>query len=256
MIEYIDTHCHLSDEAFRGEEDRVIRASREAGVVTMLQADTDSSERDAMYRLCAAHSDCLKPMLGLYPGSVRENYREEMDKVYGHVGMGEVAIGEVGLDYHGGTDFKEQQKEVLEAQMQLAAKLDLPLNIHLRDATQDFLDVLKANAGLGLRGNMHAFSLNAQVFKQICRYGDWYAGIGGVLTFRKASIATEIAGIPLERIVLETDAPYLAPTPFRGTRNSSANIPVIAEFLATLKGISIVECAQVTTSNAKQLFGI
>ena len=128
------------------------------------------------------------------------------------------------------------------------------MNIHLRDATDDFFKVLDSCRGLGLRGNLHAFSSSSEIAARIRRYGEWYVGIGGVLTFKNAGIARDIADIPLEMIVLETDSPYLAPTPLRGTRNESANIPLIAAKLAELKGISLEQAAQVTTCNAKRLF--
>ena len=149
---------------------------------------------------------------------------------------------------------REHQQDALKAQLELAAKLNLPVNIHLRDATDDFFKVLDSCRGLGLRGNLHAFSGSKEVAARIRRYGDWYVGIGGVLTFKNAGIARDIADIPMEMILLETDSPYLAPTPLRGTRNESANIPLIAAKLAEIKGISLEEAAEVTTGNAKILF--
>ena len=137
---------------------------------------------------------------------------------------------------------------------ELAAKLDKPVNIHLRDATEDFFDVMDACKGLGVRGNLHAFGGSAQTFKRLRRYGDWSVGLGGVLTFKNAGIAKEAEDIPLECILLETDAPYLSPTPLRGKRNESANIPIIAQKLADIKQISLEKVARVTTENALRLF--
>lgn len=255
-MEFIDTHTHNSDEAYGGEEDAVIGRAKAAGVTKMLQADIDSKERPAMYRLCERHPGTLFPMLGLYPGSVDAGWQKEVDELEVWRAKGPVAIGEIGLDYHEGKQTAALQKDALHAQLCLAAEWDLPVNIHLRDATEDFFDVLESVRHLGLRGNLHAFSGSAETFRRLSRFGDWYVGIGGVLTFRKASIAEDILQIPLERILLETDSPYLAPTPLRGTRNESANIPVIAAFLAGRKGCELEEVAATTTANAKKLFRI
>ena len=239
-MEFIDTHTHLSDPAFKGEEDAAVQRALQAGVRKMMLADVDSRERQAMHELAARHPGVLYPMAGLYPGSVDSRWQEELD--------------EIGLDYHWPTDFKVQQQEALKAQLELAARLDLPVNIHMRDATEDFFKVLDSCRGLALRGNLHAFSGSKEVASRIRRYGDWCVGIGGVLTFKNAGIAREVEDIPLEMIVLETDSPYLAPTPLRGTRNESANIPLIAAKLAEIKGVSIEHTALVTSSNAKRLF--
>lgn len=255
-MRFIDTHTHITDEAFKGEEGAVLQRALDAGVDRMLLADIDSSERDEMLAACDRHPGVLYPMLGLYPGSVRENWQEEMDRVLA-LAKGPrkfVAIGEVGLDYHEDTQFSREQKDALAAQLELAARLGLPVNIHLRDATEDFIAVMEACRGLSLRGNLHAFSGSAEFLRRMQKYGDWSVGIGGVLTFRNAGIAREIENIPLEKIVLETDAPYLAPTPKRGTRNESSNIPIIAQRLADIKGTSLGEVAQITTQNALRLF--
>lgn len=254
--EFIDTHTHISDEAFAGCREEVIARALEAGVTHMLQADVDSSEREAMYEVCAGHPDILHPMLGLYPGSVTAGWKDEIDKMLEFKGKGAVAVGEIGLDYHYSTEFREEQKEAFRLQLELAAQWDLPVNIHLRDATEDFFAIISDCRALGLRGNLHAFSGSAETFAHLSRYGDWYVGIGGVLTFRNASIATAVKDIPLERILLETDAPYLTPVPHRGERNESSMIPVIAAKLAEIKGLPLEEVASVTTSNAKRLFNI
>ena len=254
-MEFIDTHTHLTDEAFEGLGGEAVGRALDAGVSKMILADIDSGERGPMLEFAARYPGTVYHMAGLYPGSVDASWMEEIDRLLPCASAPDtVAIGEIGLDYHFSTEFKEQQKEALKVQLELAAKLDLPVNIHLRDATEDFFKVLDSCRGLGLRGNLHAFSGSAETYRRIARYGDWSVGLGGVLTFKTAGIAKEAAEIPLEAIVLETDAPYLAPTPLRGTRNESANIPLIAAKLADIKGISVEEVARATTFNAKRLF--
>ena len=254
----IDTHTHISDPAFSGEEDAVIRRAREAGVEMMLLPDVDSTERDAMFALYRRHPDCLRPMIGLYPGSVGADWEEEFARMEARTGeLPFVAVGEIGLDYHEGRETAAWQKDALSAQLQLAARLGLPVNIHLRDAMGDLLDVLRAHRHLGLRGNMHAYSGSYASFLALQRLGDWRIGVGGVVTFRNAATLVDVVRqVPLERIVLETDAPYLTPVPFRGRRNESAYLPFVAETIARIRGITPEEVDGVTTANAKELFGL
>ena len=255
---FIDTHCHLTDEAFGEDQEQVIARSLEAGVSMMLQADIDSREREAMYTLVDRHPECLRPMLGLYPGSVEKDWQEEIDLMLPYLDKRPdiVAIGEIGLDYHYGAERRREQIDAFRAQLELAAERNLPVNIHLREATEDFFDVLESCRQFPLRGNMHAYSGSYETFQRLCRYGEWYLGIGGVVTFKKASLQGVVARVPLERLLLETDAPYLTPVPYRGTRNESSYIPIIAAKIAELKGISIETVAAVTTQNARNLFNI
>mgnify|MGYP003292719205 CR=1 FL=1 len=256
MFEFVDTHTHVTDEAFKGEEEAVIERAVAAGVTHLLQADISSGERGPMREICRRHPGVLHPMLGLYPGSVEADWQSELALVEAADRSDVVAVGEVGLDYHFSTEFREEQKQALRIQLELASQWDLPVNIHLRDATGDFVEIIEDCRHLGLRGNLHAFSGSAEIFDRLLRSGDWYVGIGGVVTFKNAGIAKELERIPLERILLETDAPYLAPTPLRGTRNESSNIPLIAAKVAEIKGASLEEVAARTTSNAKKLFSI
>ncbi len=265
---FIDTHCHISDEAFSSEEDAYIGRALEAGVKMMLQPDVDSTERKSTFDLVDRHPEVLKPMLGLYPGSVDSNWRDEIEKMVtfhdNWAASGPesgavrkvVAVGEIGLDYHEGKEFAGEQKEALSWQFEYAAKQGLPVNIHLRDAMEDFLATVKEHRHLGLRGNMHAYSGSYESFCELMKFGDWHIGVGGVVTFKNASLAEVVRKVPLDRIVLETDAPYLTPVPFRGKRNESSYIPLIAAKIAELKGISIEEVAETTTANATRLFSI
>lgn len=255
-MEFVDTHTHICDEAFAGCEEEVLSRAVGAGVRRMIQADVDSRERDAMFRIVEAHPGVLYPMLGLYPGSVDASWKDEIDAMLPYRNRGIVAVGEIGLDYHYNLEFREEQMEAFRVQLELASEWDLPVNIHLREATEDFFAIIKDCAHLHLRGNLHAYSGSAEMFERLARTGDWYVGIGGVVTFRKASIGEDIKRIPLSRILLETDAPYLTPVPHRGERNESSYIPLIAGFIAGQKGISIEEVADVTTENAKTLFAL
>ena len=167
-----------------------------------------------------------------------------------------VAIGEIGLDYHEGKEFAARQREVLRIQLELASALDLPVNIHLRDAWEDFFAVLADCRHLHLRGNLHCFTASYEVYERANRYADFSVGIGGVVTFRNASLPKTLERIPPEKILLETDAPYLAPVPHRGHRNESAYLPLIAAKVAEVKGLSLQETEEITTNNAIRLFNL
>ena len=289
----VDTHTHFYDEWLLPDAEAAIQRALEAGVGKMIQADVDSRERPAMWEIGRRHPGVLFQMAGLYPGSVTaDNWKDELDIVYsivngwGHCpflrkkkadateratspstenkvdarskpGMtGIVAIGEIGLDYHEGKEFVKEQKEVLRAQLELAAAKDLPVNIHLRDAWEDLLSIFKDCRHLNLRGNLHCFSGSYEVYRQANLYGEWSVGIGGVVTFKNSGLSKTLLDIPMERILLETDAPYLAPVPHRGERNESAFLPLVAAKVAEIKGISIEEVADITTQNAERLFDI
>ena len=253
-MEFIDTHAHNADPVYDGVRDQVFQRARLAGVSHIIQADTEESERVAMYALVEQYPGFLHPMLGLYPGHVTKDWQSQIDAMLPYLERGPVAIGEIGLDYHEDNPLKKEQMDAFAAQLEIASRAGLSVNIHLREATEDFFKVIESCARLGLRGNLHAFSGSAQSFKRLSKYGDWYVGIGGVLTFKNASLAREAAEIPLERMVLETDSPYLSPSPLRGTLNESANIPLVASFLAGIKKTSLRKVAELTTANAKKLF--
>ncbi len=263
---FVDTHTHFYDEWLLPDAEAAIQRALDAGVGKMIQADVDSLERSRMWETGLRHPGVLFQMLGLYPGSVTaDNWKEELDAVYriaagdslASLGMtGIVAIGEIGLDYHEGKEFAREQKEVLRLQFELAAKLNLPVNIHLRDAWEDFFAVLEDCRHLHLRGNLHCFSGSFEVYERANRSGDFAVGIGGVLTFKNASLPAVVARIPLEHLLLETDAPYLAPVPYRGKRNESAYLPLIAARLAEVKGLSLNEIETITTDNAIRLFNL
>ena len=280
---FVDTHTHFYDEWLLPDAEEAVRRALEAGVGKMIQADVDSRERPAMWEIGNRYPGVIYEMLGLYPGSVDENWREELDEVY-HIAdkgyfpvpaldqvqgplsekslsakgtdMGIVAIGEIGLAYHEGLEFVKEQKEVLRLQLELAAKMDLPVNIHLRDAWEDLFGVLADCRHLHLRGNLHCFTASYEVYERANRYGEFSVGIGGVVTFKNASLAKTLERIPLERILLETDAPYLAPVPHRGQRNESAYLPLIAAKVADIKGLDIREIEEITTHNAEKLFNL
>ena len=255
---FVDTHTHFYDEWLLPDAEEAIQRALEAGVGKMIQADVDSHERPAMWEIGKRHPGVLFQMAGLYPGSVTaENWKEELSLAEEAATSHQVvAIGEIGLDYHEGKEFAREQKEVLRLQFELAARLDLPVNIHLRDAWEDFFQVLSDCKHLHLRGNLHCFTASYEVYERANRWADFSVGIGGVVTFKNASLPKTLERIPPERILLETDAPYLAPVPWRGRRNESAYLPLVAAKVAEVKGLPVQEIETITTHNAETLFGI
>lgn len=253
---YIDTHAHLYDEAFANEEDLAISRAIEAGVTKIIFPDIDSQTRSQMFDIADRHQGTVFPCLGLHPTSVDGNWQQEMSKLEEHLDRKIYAIGEIGMDCYWSKEFVKEQEEVLRIQLELADKFGLPVIIHSRESIGLITQILKECRHLNLRGVFHAYSGSIETFKELQKLGDWYIGIGGVLTYKKASIAETIKDIPLDRIMLETDSPYLPPVPFRGKRNESSYILHIAAKLAELISRDTAEIEQQTTENAIKLFGI
>lgn len=259
-MEFIDTHTHLYDEAFSTaqEQDAAVRRAIEASVTTMILPDISSKERPAMLALHSRWPGNTRICAGLHPTELDGGWRAEVDMVEKMLQQqsGVCAIGECGMDLYWSREFEKEQKEAFSAQLDLALEYDLPVIVHSREATVQIFECLEPYRGRGLRGVFHAFSGSIETFRSLEKYGDWYVGLGGVLTFKNASIARTAADIPMDRIVLETDSPYLTPVPHRGSRNESSYIPLIADFLAAVKGVTAEEVASRTTNNAKLLFSL
>lgn len=255
-MEFIDTHAHLYDEAFVEEDDAVIGRAIQAGVTKIIFPDIDSHTRDDMFSLAARHPGTVYPCLGLHPTSIDAGWEKEMELLHEHLDKRIYAIGEIGMDCYWSKEFIKEQQTALRIQLETADRMNLPVIIHSRESTELIINVLKENRHLSLKGVFHAYSGSVETFRELQRLGDWYIGLGGVLTYKKASIAETAKAIPLDRIILETDSPYLTPVPFRGRRNESSYIPFIAEKLAQITERPIEEIAATTTDNAKKLFNI
>lgn len=255
-MEFIDTHSHLYDEAFAGDEDAAVARAKEAGVNRIIFPDIDSQSREAMFAFADRHPGVIFPCLGLHPTSVNADWQEELSRMESYLGRDIRAIGEIGMDCYWSKEFLKEQKEVMRIQLEMASKSNLPVIIHSRESTELIINLLKDCKHLNSRGVFHAFSGSVETYRELQKLGDWYIGIGGVLTYKKASIAETVKEIPLERILLETDSPYLTPVPFRGRRNESSYVPHIATKLAELTSRNVEEIAQITTENARKLFRI
>ncbi|RYD57054.1 MAG: TatD family deoxyribonuclease [Sphingobacteriales bacterium] len=251
---YIDTHTHLYDEQLIAEGDINIQRAIYAGVTKMYMPNCDSRTIAGMMTLADKWPDNCYPMMGLHPCYVNDNYKDELAIVEDWLGKRKFsAIGEIGLDYYWDKTHVAQQKQAFEQQTDWALQYDLPIVIHSRESTQDCIDVVRAKQNGKLNGIFHCFSGTLEEAKQIVDLG-FYLGIGGVVTFKKSSLQNIVKEVLLDHIVLETDAPYLAPTPYRGKRNESSYIPLIAAKVAELKEIEVAEVVAITSKNAEKIF--
>lgn len=251
----VDTHCHLYLPDFKTDLDEVMLRAASTGVEKFYLPAIDSTVIDDLLAMENKYPGKCFAMMGLHPCSVKENFKGELEIAEGWVRKRLfAAIGEIGLDFYWDTTFATQQYEVFEIQMQWALDKNLPVVIHTRNAMQQTIDTVKPFAAKGLKGIFHCFGDSYDMAKQIIGMG-FYVGIGGVLTYKKSGLDEVMEKIDLSHIVLETDSPYLTPVPYRGKRNESSYIKIIAEKLAAVKNISLEEVAAVTTANAEKIFG-
>ena len=251
----IDTHCHIDEEAFNADREEVIARQQESGVEAMIVPGVNVASIETVLQVCRAHPGYCFPALGLHPEDVKADWQEQLAIVENAIRVHHnelVAIGEIGLDYYWDKTFKEEQQEVLRRQLLLARELNLPVILHNREATEDIIRIVREVGG---RGVFHCFNGSRETAQQILDMG-FYIGIGGVLTFKNSKLAEKLENVPLERILLETDAPYMAPVPHRGERNESRFMIHVTERLAQVYNCTIEDIISATTVNAKQLFCI
>ena len=250
----IDTHTHLYDNAFDTDREEVIRRALRSGVERMYMPNCDASTITAMLEVEAAFPDHCFAMMGLHPCSVNQHVQEELALVREWLERRPFkAVGEIGLDYHWDKTYVPQQQEALRIQFEWALEFKLPVVLHARESTKDILDIVTEYAPRGLRGVFHCFSGSYETARQIMNLG-FFLGIGGVLTYKNAGLADVVQKIPLDFLVLETDAPYLTPVPYRGKRNESSYVSLVAQRLAEIRGCGTAEIRQVTGENALRLF--
>jgi len=253
---FTDTHTHIYSEEFSNDREAMFQRAFDAGVTRLFVPSIDSGTTQIMYDIEAQYPDNIFLMMGLHPTYVKENYMEELAHVEAQLEKHKFyAVGEIGIDlFWDKTRLKEQQ-HAFKHQIQLAKKHKLPINIHCRDAFDETFEVLESEKADNLYGIFHCFTGDFNQAQRAIGY-NMKLGIGGVSTFKNGKIDQFLHDINLQDIVLETDAPYLAPVPYRGKRNESAYIPVIADKLAEIYGVSVQEIAAVTTKNSKSIYGI
>ena len=256
MLRFIDTHCHLDGEEFREDLDAVVTRAQEAGVVAIGIPGIDLKSCQTVIDLCHRYPGYCYPMLGLHPEEVRSDWREVLTAIYPVVREA-IAIGEVGLDFYWSREFEQEQLEAFEQQVRWSVEFQLPLMIHCRKAQNEMVSILKRYKNDLPGGVFHCFTGNELEAKELLQFERFVLGIGGVLTFKKSHLPEVLpAVVPLDRIVLETDAPYMAPVPMRGQRNEPAFVAHVLRKLAEAYGVSEEEVAEKTTKNCKKVLNI
>jgi TatD DNase family protein len=252
---FIDTHTHLYAEEFTNDIDEVIKKALTIGVERFFLPNIDSSSIEAMHTVCNKYPLHCFPMMGLHPCSVKENYMEELAIAYNLLKTKKyVAVGEIGIDLYWDKTFYAQQADAFTKQINWALEFDLPIVIHSRNSFDEIYEILCSFKKLP-KGIFHCFSGNEEQANKIIETTNFKLGIGGVLTFKNSGLDKAIANIDLQHLVLETDAPYLAPIPYRGKRNESSYIRIVASKLAEIKNCSVSHVGNITTANAKEVFG-
>lgn len=252
----IDTHCHLDGEEFQDDLEAVVARAREAGVTAIGVPGIDLKSCDTVLELCHRYPDYCFPMLGLHPEEVKADWKEVLMAV-APLAKGATAIGEVGLDFYWSREFEHEQLEAFEEQVRWSVELQKPLMIHCRKAQNEMVAILKKYQDQLPGGVFHCFTGNEIEARELLQFDRFVLGIGGVLTFKKSKLPETLSAVvPLERIVLETDAPYMAPVPMRGQRNEPAFVAHVCRKLAEVYGVSEAEVSAITDANVARVFGL
>lgn len=257
MVNHIDTHCHIDGEEFDEDREAVITRAREAGVCKVMVPAIDLASSERIIKLCSQYPDYLYPMVGLHPEEVRVDWREQLAAIKSHLEPGIIAIGEVGLDFYWSREFEGEQQEAFEEQVRWSVETQLPLMIHCRKAQNELVAILKKYEKELPGGVFHCFTGNEIEAQQLLQFDRFVLGIGGVLTFKKSHLPEVLPEVvPLDRIVIETDAPYMAPVPMRGKRNEPAFTQYVLQKLAESYGINEKALAEKTNANVQRIFRI
>ncbi len=256
MIKFVDTHTHLFTSEFDGDRDAVVQRALDAGVAALCLPAINEGAIEPMLAMCDAYPGICYPMMGLHPTDVEEGYMDVLDRMYALLKSSDrfIAVGEVGLDFYWDDTMKREQQDAFRRQVEWACELNLPLAIHSRSAFDELYAIMDEYRSRGLHGVFHCFSGSEDEARKLLSFDGFYLGIGGVVTYKKSTLPAVLSAVPLERIVLETDSPYLAPVPQRGKRNESSYILHIAAFLANIYGCAVEDVAAITSANARKLF--
>lgn len=257
-MNFIDTHSHIYLEEFDADLPQVIERARTAGVVQILLPNVDSTTLERMLRVSNDYNGYCYPMIGLHPTSVDENYEKELAIVEQELAGSNpyIAIGEVGLDLYWDKTYLKEQKIAFDKQIQWALEYNLPLVVHSRDAFEQIYEVMQPYRDRSLKGIFHSFTGSVEEANRLLEFDGFMLGINGVVTFKNASLSTVLKQIPIERVVLETDAPYLTPVPYRGKRNESSYLKYTLTKVAETYGVSSEFVAEQSTINTLKVFAI
>jgi TatD DNase family protein len=254
---FIDTHTHLFSESFDEDRAQIVERAIAAGVEKMLLPNIDVSSIDSMHELAFKYPNNCYSMMGLHPGYVKEDWKEQLAIIEKHLFSSKyIAVGEIGMDLFWDKSFQKEQADVFIQQVKWAKELKLPIVIHARDAFQEIFDIVDEMIDEDLTGIFHCFTGDVEQANHILKYKNFKLGIGGVLTYKKAELDKVLSQISIDNLVLETDSPYLPPVPYRGKRNESSYLLHIAEKLADVYQITLKEVEEITTRNALEIFNL
>jgi len=253
----IDTHSHIYLEEFDSDISEVIIRAKAAGVEKIILPNINSQTIDRLLNLREQHTDFLYAAMGLHPTEVNENFLEELQIIENQFNSGNfIAVGEIGIDLYWDKTFEKEQITAFQKQCQLALQRDLPVIIHVRNSFDETMKALNPFKNSSLRGVFHSFGGTIEQANEILNFGDFYLGINGIVTFKNSNLTEVLREVPLQCVVTETDAPYLAPVPYRGKRNEPAFISFVVKKLSEIYQISENQIDTITTQNAKHLFKI
>jgi TatD DNase family protein len=257
MSTLTDTHAHLYSFKFDSDRDAMVNRAIAAGVTRIFLPAIDRESHEQMIALANQYPNNCFPMMGLHPCSVKqEDVQQELEQVYTYLKSGKFcAVGEIGIDLYWDKTTLAVQQEAFAQQIDWALEFDLPIAIHSRDAFNECYEIVKAKQNGKLRGVFHCFSDGPEEAQKVVELGGFYLGIGGVLTFKNSTLPAAIENVPMEYLLLETDAPYLAPVPHRGQRNESSYVTHVADKLAEVKRVFLRDVIEQTTQNSIRLFG-
>ena len=257
---FSDTHCHVYVEQFDQDQKETILRANNMNVDRFFLPNIDSKYIPRLQKTTNQFPNKMYPMMGLHPCSVKENYLEELNLIEQELFNGQrlnyVGVGEIGLDLYWDKVYLEQQKEAFKIQVNWALKLDLPIIIHVRVAFDEIFDLMDSIYNPKMKGIFHCFTGNDLQAAKIAEYENFKMGIGGVLTFKNSGLSNVLKDVPLNKMVLETDSPYLAPHPYRGKRNEPSYLMLVAEKLAELKNVSLEELSEITEQNTNEVFSL
>jgi len=251
----IDTHAHIYDEAFDSDRAEMIERAKNAGVKKIILPNVDSESLPRILKLTEKYPDYCFAAIGLHPTSVKDDYKSELALVKSELERRKyIAVGEIGIDLYWDKTFYKEQVVAFQQQIEWALEYKLPIIIHVRDSFRETMEALKLFRGKGLKGVFHSFTGNIDEANEIIEFGGFMLGVNGIATFKNSTLAETLRQVSLDNIILETDAPYLTPMPFRGKRNESSYLKYICEKLAEIYNVDFREIDRVTTQNVKEIF--
>ena len=254
----IDTHAHLYVEDFKEDLTQVIQRAKQVDVEKVILPNINSSTIALLKKVMIDNPDFFLPMMGLHPTSVKEDYQKQLDTIYKELNSRDdyVAIGEIGIDLYWDTTYINEQTDVFETQLKWSIEKELPVAIHSRNSYQEVIESLNRVGGNNLRGVFHSFSGDSDDLNELLKFENFYIGINGIVTYKNSNLREVLKECPIEKIVLETDSPYLSPVPFRGKRNEPMYLEQINKVLSDIYAIENIKMAQITKTNAICLFDL